>query len=95
LRRKQRKKQEEQEDLLNLPQQANFGSDINLPSDYVMSMNCSSGYGSTIINETIKEEEEEAEGKNPKIKVTRNKKFRQNIFQSISLKNISSRNKID
>ena len=57
-RRKQRKKQEKQEDLLNLSQKANFGSDFNLPSDYVMSMSCSSGYGSTIINETIKEEEE-------------------------------------
>jgi len=58
LRRKQRKKQEKQEDLLNLSQKANFGSDFNLPSDYVMSMSCSSGYGSTRINETIKEEEE-------------------------------------
>ena len=61
LRRKQRKKQEKQEDLLNLSQKANFGSDFNLPSDYVISMSCSSGYGSTRINETIKEEEEEEE----------------------------------
>jgi len=36
-----------------------LGSDSTLPEDYFMSINCSSGYRSTIINETIKEEEEE------------------------------------
>ena len=58
LRRRHLQKQEEHEDSLNLSQKANFGSDLNLPSDYVMNMSCSSGYGSTIFNETIKEEKE-------------------------------------
>ena len=36
-----------------------MGSDSTLPEDYFMSINCSSGYGSTIINETINDEGEE------------------------------------
>ena len=57
-KRRRRKEQKEQEDSLNLSQTANLGSDITLPEDYFMSNNCSSGYGSTIINDTIQEEEE-------------------------------------
>jgi len=59
LKRRQRKKQEEKEDTLNLLQRVNLGSDSTLSKDYFVSINFSSGYGSTIINETIKEEEEE------------------------------------
>ena len=57
-KRRRRKEQKEQEDSLNLSQTANLGSDITLPEDYFMSNNCSSGYGSTTFNDTIREEEE-------------------------------------
>jgi len=58
LKRRQRKKQEKQEDSLNLSQRVNVGSDSTLPEDYFISINCSSGYRSIIVNDTIKEKEE-------------------------------------
>ena len=58
LTRRHLKKQEEHEDSQNLSYTANFGSDFTLPEVYLMSINCSSGYGSTVINDTSKEDEE-------------------------------------
>jgi len=58
MRRRHLKKQEEHENSLNITQKVNLGSDSTLPEDYFMSINSSSGYGSTIINYIIKEDEE-------------------------------------
>ena len=58
LRRRHKKKKKEQEDQLSISEKANLGSDHSLPGDYFMSINCSSGYGSTIIHDTTKKEEE-------------------------------------
>jgi len=36
----------------------NLSSNFTLPEDYLQKIKCSSGYGSTIINDPIKEDEE-------------------------------------
>ena len=68
-------KQEGYENSGDIPHTENLSSNYTLPEDYFMSMNCSSGYGSIISNDTIKEDEEilrdqrnkeqETESKNP------------------------------
>jgi len=57
-RRRHPDKQEGHENSGNIPHTENLSSNFTLPEDYFMSINCSSGYGSTIINDIIKEDEE-------------------------------------
>ena len=57
-RRRHPDKQEGHESSGDIPHTENLSSNFTLPEDYFQSINCSSGYGSTLINNTIKEDEE-------------------------------------
>jgi len=86
LKQRHLKKQEEQEDSVNLAQRVNLGSDSTLPEDYFMCVNCSSGYGSTIINDTIKEEEEILQDQRENQQETEAEHLPENIPQEHNLK---------
>ena len=57
-RRRHPNKQEGHENSGDISNTENLTSNFTLPEDYFQSINCSSGYESTINNDTIKEEEE-------------------------------------
>ena len=57
-KRRKQKKKEDQDDQRSLSNKENLGSDWTLPEEYFMSINSSSGYGSTVINTMIPEEEQ-------------------------------------
>jgi len=57
-KRRHPKKQERHEDSQNISPTEDFTSNFTLPEDYFQSINCSSGYGSAIISNPIKEDEE-------------------------------------